>query len=52
MPVVIKLAEVILPDGDEVFILGLRAICDHLQIDVIDELKARALGLSVMEAGD
>lgn len=48
----IELAMAVLPDRDDVLILEPRALREKLNIDVMEGLKARALGSGVMEMGD
>lgn len=48
----IKLAVVILPGGNDVIIFEPTTLCEQLSIDVMEGLKAKALGSGVMEAGE
>lgn len=48
----IKLAVEVVPSGNDVLILEMRAIREQLIIDIIQRLTVKALGPGVMETGD
>lgn len=48
----IKLAAAALPGGDDVLIFGPRKLREKLNVDFMNELKARALGLQEVKKND